>query len=55
MILNFERLIGERSSDEQVQFENKNLERAFTIVNDWFATSTLKEIIAFLYKLQNST
>jgi hypothetical protein len=51
----FERMIGEHYSEEQVQFENKNLERTFTIVNDWFATSTLNEIIAFVYKLQNNT
>lgn len=51
----FERLIGVRSSEDQVPFENKHLETAFVIIDDWFVSSTLKEIIAFLYKLQNST
>ncbi len=46
----FARLV---KADDQGDFVNENLFNAFTIVRDWISEQELKDLIEFLYRLQN--
>lgn len=46
----FDRLV---TNDKQQEFQNKQLELAFTIVREWVADQTLEHLSSFLYRLKN--
>jgi len=49
----FDRLVSNKSNDDNLEYENKHLKIAFDVIRGWIEENELDRLGEFLYKLQN--